>query len=163
MGDLSTLVQLASEEIDDQEAMQQVAEHMMKGKFTLNDMYYQMSAMGKMGTLEKIMSLIPGMSAMGDKVDYEATQQRLNVFKIIMDSMTPGEKEDPSIIKAKRIERIADGAGVTSHDVRELLKQYNQSSKMMKSVGKDRKMRKQLMKQMGGIDLDSLKELQGSE
>ena len=163
MGVLSTLVQLASEEIDDQEAMQQVAEHMMRGKFTLNDMYYQMSAMGKMGTLEKIMSLIPGMSAMGDKVDYEATQQRLNVFKIIMDSMTPGEKEDPSIIKAKRIERIADGAGVTSHDVRELLKQYNQSSKMMKSVGKDRKMRKQLMKQMGGIDLDSLKELQGSE
>jgi signal recognition particle subunit SRP54 len=126
-------------------------------------MYYQMSAMSKMGTLEKLMSLIPGMSDMGDKVDYEATQQRLTVFKIIMDSMTEQEKDDPSIIKSKRIDRIADGAGVTNHDVKELLKQYNQSSKMMKSVGKDRKMRKQLMKQMGGIDLDSLKELQGSE
>ena len=76
--------------------------------------------------------------------------------------MTNEEKEDPSIIKAKRIERIAAGAGVTPHDVRELLKQYNQSKKMMSSFGKDRKVRKQMMKQLGGVNLDSLKELQGS-
>ena len=163
MGDLSALVQLASEEVDDQEKMAEVAQHMMSGRFTLNDMYYQMSAMGKMGTLEKIMSLIPGMSSMGDKVDYEATQKRLGVFKVIMDSMTPEEKDDPSLIKAKRIERIADGAGVSAHDVRELLKQYTNSKKMMSAVGKDRKMRKQFLKQMGGVDLDSLKDLQGSE
>ena len=163
MGDLSALIQLASEEVDDQDKMAEVAQHMMTGRFTLNDMYYQMSAMGKMGTLEKIMSLIPGMSSMGDKVDYEATQKRLGVFKVIMDSMTPEEKEDPSLIKAKRIERIADGAGVSHHDVRELLKQYTNSKKMMSAVGKDRKMRKQFLKQMGGVDLDSLKDLQGSE
>jgi len=163
MGDLSSLVELASQEIDDQEKMQEVAEHMMKGRFTLNDMYYQMCAMSKMGTLEKIVSMLPGMGAMDGKVDYEATQQRLSVFKVIMDSMTVEEKEDPSIVKSKRIDRIADGAGVTSHDVRELLKQFTQSKKMMTSVTKDRKMRKQFMKQMGGIDLDSIKELQGSE
>ena len=163
MGDLSALVELASQEIDDQEAMEEVARHMMTGRFNLNDMYYQMTAMSKIGTLEKIMNLIPGVSSVSDQVDYEATQKRLGVFKVIMDSMTPEEKEDPSIIKSKRIDRIADGAGVTSHDVRELLKQFNQSSKMMKSVGKDRKMRKQFMKQMGGVDLDSLKDLQGSE
>jgi signal recognition particle subunit SRP54 len=163
MGDLSALVELASQEIDDQEAMEEVARHMMSGRFNLNDMYYQMTAMSKIGTLEKIMNLIPGVSLVSDQVDYEATQKRLGVFKVIMDSMTSAEKDDPSIIKSKRIDRIADGAGVTPHDVRELLKQYNQSSKMMKSVGKDRKMRKQFMKQMGGVDLDSLKELQGSE
>jgi signal recognition particle subunit SRP54 len=163
MGDLSALVELASQEIDDQEAMEEVARHMMSGRFNLNDMYYQMTAMSKIGTLEKIMNLIPGVSSVSDQVDYEATQKRLGVFKVIMDSMTSAEKDDPSIIKSKRIDRIADGAGVTPHDVRELLKQYNQSSKMMKSVGKDRKMRKQFMKQMGGVDLDSLKELQGSE
>ncbi len=163
MGDLSSLVELASQEIDDQEAMEQVARNMMNGRFTLNDMYYQMSAMGKMGTLEKLMSMIPGMSNMSDKIDYDATQKRLTVFKVIMDSMTNAEKDDPSIIKAKRIDRIAAGAGVTPHDVRELLKQYTQSKKMMASVGKDRKMRKQLMKQMGGIDMDALKDLQGSE
>ena len=162
MGDLSALVQLAAEEIDDKDAMEEVGRAMLTGRFNLNDMYYQMSAVGKMGTVEKIMSLIPGMSSMEDKIDYEASQKRLQVFKVIMDSMTNEEKEDPSIIKAKRIERIAAGAGVTPHDVRELLKQYNQSKKMMSSFGKDRKVRKQMMKQLGGVNLDSLKELQGS-
>lgn len=161
MGDLSALVQLASEEIDDTEALEAVSRAMLTGKFNLNDMYYQMAAVGKMGPLQKVMSLIPGMSGMEDKIDYESTQRKLQVFRTIMDSMTNEEKEDPSIIKAKRIERIAAGAGVTPHDVRELLKQYNQSKKMMTSIGKDRKMRKQFMKQMGGVDLDSLKELQG--
>lgn len=160
MGDLSALVQLASEEIDDTEALEAVSRAMMTGKFNLNDMYYQMAAVGKMGPLQKVMSLIPGMSSMEDRIDYEATQKKLQVFRTIMDSMTNDEKEDPSIIKAKRIERIAAGAGVTPHDVRELLKQYNQSKKMMTSIGKDRKMRKQFMKQMGGVDLDSLKDLQ---
>ena len=77
-----------------------------------------------------------------------------------MDSMTAEEKEDPSIIKAKRIERIASGAGVSSHDVRELLKQYNSTKKTMQSFGKDRKMRKAMLKQLGGVDLDSLNNLQ---
>jgi len=163
MGDLSALVQLASEQIDDTEEMERLAKNLMSGRFTLNDMYAQMSAMGKMGTLDKIMSLIPGMSNMGDKIDFEATQKRLNVFRVIMDSMTAEEKNDPSLIKSKRIDRIAAGAGVSAHDVRELLKQYTNSKKMMTSVGKDRKMRKQFMKQMGGVDMDALKELQGSE
>jgi len=160
MGDLSALVQLASEEIDDQEAAERVGRAIMSGKFTLNDMYYQMAAVGKMGTLDKIMSMIPGMSSMEDKIDFEASQKRLEVFRTIMDSMTNEEKDDPGIIKSHRIERIADGAGVTPHDVRELLKQYNQSKKMMTSIGKNRKMRKQFLKQMGGIDLDSLQDMQ---
>ena len=165
MGDLSALIELAKDGMaeGEEEAMSKVAKAMMTGKFTLNDMYYQMSAVGKMGTLQKIMSMIPGMSSMEDRIDYEASQKKLQVFRVIMDSMTNEEKEEPAIIKAKRIDRIAAGAGVTSHDVRELLKQYNQSKKMMSAVGKDRKMRKQFMKQLGGVDLDSLKELQGSE
>ncbi len=161
MGDLSGLIQMASEEIDDQEAMEAVAHAIVTGKFNLNDMYYQMAAVDKMGTLQKLMSMLPGMSGMEDKIDYEVSQRKLTVFRIIMDSMTSEEKENPSIIKAKRIERIANGAGVTLHDVRELLKQYNTMKKIMSSFGKDRKMRKQMMKQMAGIDLDSLKESQG--
>ncbi len=163
MGDLSGLVQMAAEEIDDQEAMEAVSRAMMSGRFNLNDMYYQMVAMGKMGTLQKLMGMLPGMSAYEDKIDYEASQRKIAIFRTIMDSMTSEEKEDPSIIKAKRVERIAAGAGVTTHDVRELLKQYNTTKKTMTSFGKDRKVRKQMMKQMAGIDLDSLKELQGSE
>ena len=162
MGDLSGLMQIASEEIDDQEAMEAVSRAIMTGKFNLNDMYYQMAAVGKMGTLQKLMTMLPGMSGMEDKIDFEASQKKLTVFRTIMDSMTNEEKEDPSLIKAKRIERIANGAGVTPHDVRELLKQYNTMKKTMTTFGKDRKMRKQMLKQMSGVDLDSLKELQGS-
>ena len=162
MGDLGTLVQMASEEMDDPEKAQEMAEDMMRGKFNLNHMYYQMSAVGKMGTLEKLMTMLPGMSDMSGQIDFDASQRKLQVFRTIMDSMTAQEKEDPSLIKAKRIERIANGAGVTPHDVRELLKQYNTMKKTMTTFGKDRKMRKQMLKQMSGVDLDSLKELQGS-
>ncbi|MCL1979268.1 MAG: signal recognition particle protein Srp19, partial [Methanomassiliicoccaceae archaeon] len=81
-------------------------------------------------------------------------------YKVIMDSMTKKEKDEPSLIKGKRIERIAFGAGVSPQEVRGLLKQYNQSKKMIGSMSKDRKVRKQMMKQMGKMDLDGLQDLQ---
>jgi Signal recognition particle GTPase len=158
MGDLASLVQIAKEEIDDEDAMEQVARSMLSGRFTLNDMYYQMSAVSKMGPLQKVMSMIPGMSNMENKIDYEESQKKLTKYKVIMDSMTNDEKEDPNIIKGKRIERIAAGAGVATHDVRGLLKQFNQSKKMMGSIGKDRKMRKQMMKQFGNVDLEDIQQ-----
>jgi Signal recognition particle GTPase len=158
MGDLASLVQIAKEEIGDDEAMEQVARSMLSGRFTLNDMYYQMSAVSKMGPLQKVMSMIPGMSNMENKIDYEESQKKLTKYKVIMDSMTNDEKEDPNIIKGKRIERIAAGAGVATHDVRGLLKQFNQSKKMMGSIGKDRKMRKQMMKQFGNVDLEDIQQ-----
>ncbi len=156
MGDMSALLALAESEFGGDEQLEQVSKNMLSGKFTLNDMYVQMASISKMGALEKVMSLIPGMSNMEDKIDYEASQLKLSKFRYIMESMTEEEKEQPNIIKASRLERIAKGSGVTTHDVRELIKQYNQSKKMMGSFGKDRKMRKQVMKQLGGIDLDSL-------
>lgn len=162
MGDLSSLLELAREEIDDTEAMEKVAQAMMTGRFNLNDMYYQMVAVGKMGPLQKVMSMLPGFSGMEDKIDYEASQKKLQIFRTIMDSMTNEEKEDPSIIKSKRIERIAYGAGVSSHDVKELLRQYNQTKKTVSGMSKNRKMRKQMMKQLGDVDLDAFKDLQGS-
>ncbi|MDR3282786.1 MAG: signal recognition particle protein Srp54 [Candidatus Methanoplasma sp.] len=160
MGDLASLVRLAKEEIGDDDAMEQLARSMLSGRFTLSDMYQQMAAVTKLGPLQKVMSMIPGFSNMEDKIDYEASQAKLSKFRVIMDSMTVNEKDEPNIIKGKRIERIARGAGVSSHDVKELLKQYNQSKKMMGSIGKDRKMRKQMMKQLGGMDLDSLQDSQ---
>ncbi|MDR0509256.1 MAG: signal recognition particle protein Srp54 [Candidatus Methanoplasma sp.] len=160
MGDLASLVQMAKEEIDDEEAMEQLARNMISGRFTLSDMYQQMAAVSKMGPLQKVMSMIPGFSNMEDKINYEESQKRLAMYKVIMDSMTKEEKDEPNLIKGKRIERVAIGAGVSTHEVRGLLKQYNQSKKMMSSIGKDRKMRKQLMKQMGNMDLDSLQDSQ---
>lgn len=158
MGDLASLVRIAKEEIGEDEALEQVAKNMLSGRFTLTDMYQQMQAVTKMGPLQKVMSMIPGMSNMEDKIDYDASQAKLAKYRVIMDSMTKQEKDEPNLIKGRRIERIAMGSGVSGHDVRELLKQYNQSKKMMGSFGKDRKMRKKMMKQFGGMDLDEFKD-----
>ena len=160
MGDLASLMRIAKEELDDEEAMEVLTRNMLSGRFTLTDMYQQMAAVNKMGPLQKVMSMIPGFSNMEGKIDYVESQKKLAKFRVIMDSMTKQEKDEPQLIKGKRIERIAKGAGVTAHDVKSLLKQYNHSKKMMSSIGKDRKMRKQLMKQMGNMDLDDLQDIQ---
>ena len=161
MGDLSSLMRIAKEELEDEEkALQEMMSGALMGRFTLSDMYVQMAAVNKMGPLQKVMSMIPGLGNMQDKIDYEESQRRLSKFRVIMDSMTKEEKDNPEKIKGKRIERIAKGAGVGTYDVKGLLKQYNQSKKMMSSFGKDRKMRKQLMKQLGGMDLDEFEDMQ---
>ena len=162
MGDLAGLVQIAKEEMaGEEEDMEALARNMMSGRFTLNDMYAQMRAVKKMGALKKIVGMLPGMSKVEDKIDFDASQAKLDQFKVIMDSMTKQEKDEPSLIKGKRIERIARGAGVTTHDVKELLKQYNNSKKMMGSVSKDRKMRKKMQKQFGNMDPETVKAFQG--
>ena len=156
MGDITALVDIAKTEIGEDQDVIDAGKNIMSGKFTLNDMYQQLKAMSKMGPLQKVMSLIPGMSKFEDKMDYEATQAKLQKYRYIMDSMTNDEKEDPSMIKASRVQRIAKGSGTSIQDVRELLKQYNTSKKAIKGVMSNRKMRKQMMKQMGMSDLSEL-------
>lgn len=152
MGDVQSLLELAKDNVGDAD-VEETARNMMSGKFTLKDMYNQMEAVNKMGPLKKVMSMIPGFSNVEDKMDMEDSQERLRKYKVIMDSMTDEELDDPKIIKASRVKRIAVGAGVNGSDVRELIKQYNQSKKMMKGMMGNRKMRKQLMKQMQSGDL----------
>ncbi len=153
MGDLQGLVEIAKQEIKEDEDLEAIARNMVNGHFTLHDMYAQMKAVNKMGSLQKLMGMIPGFSKVEGKVDYEATQVRLDTFKVIMDSMTEQEKNEPYLIKGKRIERIAHGAGVSTSAVRDLLKQYQNSKKMLGSMTKDRKMRKRMQKQFGNIEL----------
>ena len=155
MGDLSSLVEMAREGYEGQEEqMEETGKKMLSGKFTLRDMYQQMQAMNKMGPLKKIMSLIPGMSKMEDKIDFEESQERLAKYKHIMDSMTLEDQENPDIIKSSRVQRIAMGSGTSVQDVRELLKQFSQSKQALKGMSGNRKLRKQMMKQMGMADLD---------
>jgi len=160
MGDLAGLVEIAKTEIGKEDDMEKLARNLMSGRFTLTDMYSQMKAVNKMGTIQKLVGMIPGMNKMEDKIDFDATQDRLNTYKVIMDSMTSGEKDEPNLIKGKRIERIAAGAGVQPKDVRDLLKQYNNSKKMMGSIGKDRKMRKKMQKQFGNMSPEQLKDIE---
>ncbi|MCD6512059.1 MAG: signal recognition particle protein [Thermoplasmata archaeon] len=146
MGDLETLMERAREVAKGKEKdLEEKAKKMMSGRFTLIDMYEQMEMLSGMGPLNKIMELLPFGGKMKDD-DIYAAQQRLKKFKVIMDSMTKEELENPSIIKSSRIKRIARGAGVEAKDVKELLKQYNISKKMMKSFS-NKKMQRKLMKQ----------------
>ena len=146
MGDLETLMEKAREAAKGKEKeIEEKAKKMMSGRFTLIDMYEQMEMLSGMGPLNKIMDLLPFGGKMKDE-DVYAAQQRLKKFKVIMDSMTKKELENPSIIKASRIKRIARGAGVETRDVKELLKQYNISKKMMKNFS-NKKMQRKLMQQ----------------
>ena len=148
MGDLQTLLERA-EEVIDAETAEDTARKMLSGKFTLIDMREQMEALTKMGPLGKVMEMVPGMSGLMKKDQVEETQIRLEKFKVLMNSMTKEELENPKIIKRSRINRIAKGAGSDPQEIRELLKQYNQSRKMMSNLGGNRRMQQRMMKQFG--------------
>ncbi len=152
MGDLQTLLERA-EEVIDAETAEDTARKMLSGKFTLIDMREQMEALTKMGPLGKVMEMVPGMSGMMKKDQVEETQTRLEKFKVLMNSMTKEELENPKIIKRSRINRIAKGSGSDPQEIRELLKQYNQSRKMMANLGGNRRMQQRMMKQFGKGDL----------
>ena len=151
MGDIQGLIDLAPEDLDEEEAMR-LTQRMMTGRFTLNDMYKQMEMMSKVGTIDKLLSFLPsgmlgGMGAMS-KSQKQEMQKNLDKYRVIMDSMTSNEKNDPLQLKAERIRRVARGSGVREKDVRELIAQWNRSKKMMKGISGNRRMNKQFKKLM---------------
>lgn len=148
MGDIKTLLEKAEESMKGKDT-EKAARRMMSGKFTLNDMYEQMDMLSGMGPLNKIADMLPGnFTGKMKNVDMDNTQDKLQRFRIIMDSMTNEERENPQIVRASRVRRIARGAGVENKDVKELLKYYNMTKRMMKGFSSNRKMRKNLMKQL---------------
>jgi len=148
MGDIKTLLEKAEESLKGKDA-EKTARRIMSGKFTLHDMYDQMDMLSGMGSLSKIAEMLPGGFAGKLKdVDVDGTENKLQRFRVIMDSMTDEEMNDPTIVRSSRIKRIARGAGVENRHVKELLKYYNMTKRMMKGFSGNRKMRKNLMKQL---------------
>jgi signal recognition particle subunit SRP54 len=148
MGDLQTLLEKAQEVVTEEEA-EETARKLMSGRFTLKDMYDQMKLLSGMGPLKKLASMIPGFSGKLSDEEIEQTQQRLRKFKVIMDSMTKEELENPRVIKSSRVARIARGCGLEPKDIKDLLRQYNMSRRTIKGISGNRKMQKMLMKQFG--------------
>jgi signal recognition particle subunit SRP54 len=150
MGDLKALVERANDVLTRDNVN---VDKMMQGKFTLNDMYDQLNAINKMGPLKQIMSMLPLGGLGGNITDdmYRMTQDKLKGYKVIMDSMTEAEKEDPKLIGSSRIGRIALGAGKPPEDVRELLKYHKMMQKAMKGMksGGGKQNMQKMMKQMG--------------
>ena len=121
--------------------------NVMKGEFSLMDMYEQYSSTKKLGAIDKITSMIPGLSSSKNRQLVEKQGQNLGRFTTIMDSMTKLELEDPKIINAERIKRIAKGSGQSEELVRVLLDQYRKMKTVMK-MSKNRQV-SNLMKKFG--------------
>jgi signal recognition particle subunit SRP54 len=148
MGDLEALLEKAQDAAKGQDA-DKMARKMLSGKFTLNDMRAQMDMIGKMGPLGKVAQMLPGgMGANLQGKDMGKTQEKLGHFRVILDSMTHEELENPNLIKSGRINRVARGSGHDPKEVRELLKYYETTKTMMKGFSSNRKMQRQLMKQL---------------
>ncbi len=130
-GDLQSLIEKA-EEIKSPELMKS-AENMMSGKYSLNDFYEQIESIKKMGPLKQVMQMIPGLKLPEGVLDVQ--EKQMEKWKVAMDSMTRKEKLDPSVIDNKRIKRIASGSGLEEDGVKELIKHYDRTKKMMKMMG----------------------------
>lgn len=143
MGDVVGLVEAAAEAIDEDEALR-MAERMKKNSFDFEDFLAQMRMMNRMGGMQSIIGMMPGMKDKLKGVDLD--EKRMKHLEAIILSMTPKERTRPEIIKASRRKRIAAGSGTSVTQVNGLLKQFGQMRKMMRSKGKMSKM----MKQFGG-------------
>ena len=130
MGDIVSLVEKATEAIDEKEA-EKAAKKMQSGKFDLEDFLNQMKQIKKLGPLENLIKLIPGASKMGLNNINIDPKQMAHIEAIIL-SMTPTERRNPDIIKASRKTRIAKGCGLSVQEVNKLLTQFDQMKKMMK-------------------------------
>lgn len=131
MGDLESLLEKAKLAIDEKSA-QKMQERMMRGEFDLDDLYLQLQSMKKMGSMSKIMGMIPGLGGMNiDKSQMAVQEEKLNRWKFAMDSMTKFEKKNPSSLDVSRIKRISQGSATEISEIRELLKQFKMTKKMM--------------------------------
>lgn len=133
MGDVLSLIEKAENVIDIDKADKSMS-RMMSGKFDLEDMLEQMEQVSKLGSIGGIMKMIPGMPKMSEEQTDKATSD-LKRTRVIIQSMTPKERRNPVIIKANRKQRIAKGCGLSTTDVNKVLKQHEQTQKMMKQMG----------------------------
>ncbi len=149
-GDIQGLIEKAKEADIKKETVEKIA----TGKFTMNEFFDQLKSMQKMGSLKSVMGMVPGLPAKLPK-DFDVSKQegKMKKWSFMIQSMTKEEKEDPQIIDASRVKRIAKGSGTTEAEVRELLKSYNQMKKMLKMFSGKRGMMSKLAKRFKGFKI----------
>lgn len=148
MGDIKSLIEKAEETLTEEDIDM---EAMMRGRFTLKDMYSQLEAMNKLGPMKQIMQMLP-MGGMGVKLSddaYKVTEDKMGRYKILMDSMTEEELLNPRMIGSSRIKRISIGSGSNPDDVRELLKYHKMMQNAMKGLRGGKFNMQKMMKKFG--------------
>lgn len=151
MGDVLTLIEKAQENFDAKQAVE-LQRKIQKQEFDLEDFREQMRQMRKLGPLEQILGMLPGMGQLKNQLkDVKIEEKQLSRVDAIIGSMTPKERRRPEIIDASRRRRIAKGSGVQVADVNRLLKQFDDARKMMKQfTGMDKGAMKRMQRMMGG-------------
>jgi signal recognition particle subunit SRP54 len=148
MGDVLSLIEKAEKAYDAKKAAE-MEEKLRSNKFTLQDFYENLVQMKSMGSMQELLAQMPGM---GNMKNLQVDEKQLAHTEAIILSMTPKERENPSIIGSSRKKRIANGAGLKVEDVNRLLKSFEQMQKMMKQFsgpGMGKKMKR--MKGFGGM------------
>jgi signal recognition particle subunit SRP54 len=136
MGDLQSLIEKVREA--EVKVPEKKVRAFLSGRFTLTDMYEQFESMKKVGPLRHLLKMIPGMSYNIPEDQMNMAEDALKRWRVIIQSMTPKEREKPKILSSSRIRRVARGSGTTEKEVKELLTQYNNMRKMMKTFRRKR-------------------------
>ncbi len=146
MGDVLTLIEKAQEAVSEEE-LKKMEKRMRENKFTLEDFLTQFKQLAKMGDINDVVAMIPGMNKAN--VDAKQIDERIGKYKAIILSMTPYERAHPEVIKSSRRKRVAAGSGTSVQEVNSLLKQYDQTREMMKMAasGKMPQMQQKIVRQ----------------
>lgn len=139
MGDVVSLVEKAAEAVDQAEA-QRLEERMRRGEFTLDDFLGQLRQMKRLGPLENIVGMLPGAGNMTKGMDFQRGERDFRRMEGMICAMTPGERNKPQILNARRRQRIAKGSGVSVAELNNMLKRFQQMQQMMRKMGKMKKM-----------------------
>ena len=138
MGDLETLLDKVREaEI---KVPEKKAKAILSGKFTLTDMYEQFEAVKGMGTFKKLLKMLPGMSYNIPEETLNTAEDRLEKWRVMIQSMTPQERDNPKTFNSSRMKRVARGSGTSEKEVKELLKQYMMMRRMLKTFRRKKKL-----------------------
>jgi len=147
MGDVLGLIEKVEEAVDREQA-EDMVRRLRRSELTLDDYRQQLAQVKKMGSLEQVLGMIPGLGQAARQVDTEAGEREMKRAVAIIDSMTPLERREPSVINGSRRKRIARGSGTRVEDVNRLLRQFAQARKLMKQFGGGGKMMKRLAGRM---------------
>ncbi len=152
MGDIVALVERARETFEAEHA-ERMAKRFAKGLFNMNDLKGQLEQMMKMGGMQSIMGMLPGMTGMAKAAEKAGFDDKMLKRQIaLINSMTKKERANPDLLAASRKKRIAKGAGLEVSDLNKLLKQHQQMAEMMKKMGKGGMMKQAIKQMMGGGD-----------
>ncbi len=149
MGDVLSLIEKAEQQVDEQQA-QDLQRKLEKDQFTLEDFLTQMRQVRKMGPLSGLLGMIPGMGAMKQLKNADVDEGELDRVEAIILSMTPAERANPEMINGSRRKRIAHGSGTKVQQVKQLIKQFDQMRKMMRSMVGGKMPDMQQLAQMSG-------------